>query len=90
MLLWLFEDCWELSNSQVILAVPETYNTANTDMWNDALYLLKEKLTNVKFLYFLFYSSLTVQQTATCRGSSALLKFQSSYFSAQVCRVLLY
>ena len=38
---------------------------------------------NLKLLCLLFDSSLMVQQTDTCRGSSALLKFQSSfYFSA--------
>jgi hypothetical protein len=36
---------------------------------------LEEKLMNLEFLYFLFDSSLTVQQTDTCKGSSALLKF---------------
>jgi len=41
---------------------------------------------NLKLLCLLFDSSLMVQQTNTCRGSSALLKFQSSfYFSAEVC-----
>jgi len=84
MLLWLVEGCWKPFNSLVILAAPEKYSTATTDVWIDALSLL-EKLTSLKFLYFLFDSPLTVQETATCRGS-ALLKFQSSScFSAQVC-----
>ena len=41
---------------------------------------------NLKFIYFLFDSSLTVQQTATCRGSYIMLKFQSSLCClVQVC-----
>ena len=86
MLLWLVEGCWKPFNHLVILAALEKYSTAIADMWIDALSLLEEKLTSLKFLYFLFDSPLTVQETATCRGSSALLKFQSSScFSAQVC-----
>jgi len=41
---------------------------------------------NLKLLCLLFDPSLTVQQTNTYRGSSTLLKFQSSfYFSTEVC-----
>ena len=46
-------------------------------MWNHALSLLEENLMNLKLLCLFFDSSLTVQQTNTWRGSSALLKFQS-------------
>ena len=64
----------------------ETCNTATADVWNHALSQLGENLMNLKLLCLLFDSSLTVHQTDTCRGSSALLKFQSSfYFSAEVC-----
>jgi len=55
-------------------------------VWDHALSQLEEKLMNLKPFCLLFDSSLTVQQTDTCRGSSALWKFQSSScFSVYAC-----
>ena len=64
----------------------ESHSTTTANMWNHVLSLLEDNLMNLKLLYLIFDSSLIVQQTDTCRGSSTLLKFQSSfYFSTQVC-----
>jgi hypothetical protein len=47
-------------------------------MWNHTLSKLEENLMNRKLFCLIFDCSQTVQQTDTCRGSSPLLKFQSS------------
>jgi len=70
-------------------------NNVATDTWNHALSLLEEDHhVNLKLLYLLFDSSLTVQQTNTCRGSSSLLIFrllsifQSRSIFSSYCQVL--
>jgi len=50
----------------------------NKNVGNHTLSKLEENLMNLKLFYFLFDSSLRVQQIATCKGSSVLLKFQPS------------
>jgi hypothetical protein len=86
MLLRLYENCWRPSSSQVILAAPGDLQHCHCQCVKWCIVLIGGETLNMKLLCLLFDASLTVQQTNTCRGSSALLKFQSSfYFSTEVC-----
>jgi hypothetical protein len=79
-LLCLSRDCWKPSKTaRQSRQRVESCSIATADRWNHALSLLEEEnLMNLKLLYLLFDSLLTVKQIDTCRGSSTLLMFQSS------------
>jgi hypothetical protein len=79
-LLCLSRNCWKPSKTaRQSRQRVESRSITTADKWNHALSLLEEEnRMNLKLLYLLFDSSLTVQQIDTCRGSSTLLKFQSS------------
>jgi hypothetical protein len=63
----------------------------NKNVWNHTLSKLEESPMNLKLLYLLFDSSQTVEQIDICKGSSALLKFQSSSCClVQVCLFFLF
>src|SRR3989337_2080096 len=88
MLLWSFLDFWKTFKRYVIFPTPRNMQRYHCQCVKLCivffLLLLEEKLMNLKLLCLLFDPSLTVQQTNTCRGSSAVLKFQSSsYFQSR-------